>query len=99
MPQGIDRTYIELLKFKSDWNRGTTGNAGAQCNTFGVISFRADYVDSLTNYELRELIAHELGHGYLFATEGPSYAERDTLNVHLDVYELITQWGFDGSMV
>lgn len=96
---------IELLKWKSDWFRGPSGEAVAQftagregsASISDCLSFWSVYVDAMPDEHLQTLIAHELSHAFLYAI-GDGYhmdAEREYWDRELDVSEQLQAWDFD----
>lgn len=96
---GVNMT-VQLIDWLSDWNRGDSGDAIAQCNSMLNLSFRSSWCDNATDHELEETIAHELAHAYLFSIHAESHSGPiNSFDAHVDVFELLMDWGFDGSMV
>jgi hypothetical protein len=68
-------------------------DAAAMCSRWGFwLQFLKPVVSRLNDRHLGILIAHELGHAYLFATGD---MQEDDFNADLDVAELISTWDFD----
>jgi len=90
--------FLEVLPYKSDWERGPSRYAVAQCSQGGnSLSWNSGFVDALPDEHLRCFIAHELAHVFLFATDPTHFADGDYEVAELQVFQTLEAWGFDES--
>ncbi len=88
--QSDNAPRVAVLDWYSDWYRGDSGCALAQCANRGrELTFRAAWVNHIPDACVRALVAHELTHVYEIIRE------HDNFTVESWADETAESWGFD----